>query len=82
MPSRQQLHITLDLEQGADPLRGTLQTHAGDSIEFWGWLQLIQRIEDAITSGSPPEIATPTAAQPKTKSEPTQQEDSNEQQDP
>ncbi len=58
MPSRQQLHITLDLESGADPLRGTLETSDVPSRAFWGWLQLIQAIEDAIripeTQTNPP----------------------------
>jgi hypothetical protein len=82
MPSRQQLHITLDLEQGADPLRGTLQTRAGEAHEFWGWLQLIQRIEDAIGSSASPEPTTQTAAEPQTQPNPTAREDSNAHHDP
>jgi hypothetical protein len=48
MPSRLQLEISFDLEGGADPLRGTLETGDAPPRAFWGWLQLIQAIEDAV----------------------------------
>lgn len=58
MPSRIQLEINFDLEGGADPLRGTLETCDAPPRPFWGWLQLIQAIEDAIrvrgTQPNPP----------------------------
>ncbi len=70
MSSRQQLHITLDLEDGADPLRGTLETDDHPVRTFWGWLQLIQTIEDAIASRPVSEIEVQTAAEPDPQSNP------------
>ena len=43
------LRITLELQAGAEPLRGSLHKPGGQPRPFWGWLQLIQAIEDAIT---------------------------------
>ena len=64
MASRQQLHITLDLEGGADPLQGTLQTDDHPVRTFWGWLQLIQTIEDAIAPRLVPASEEQNTAEP------------------
>ena len=80
MSGRQQLHIVLDLEEGADPLRGTLESD--DRVRtFWGWLQLIQTIEDAIASHAVSESEEQNAAEPDPQSNPPPREDPDEHQD-
>lgn len=44
--------ITLELWAEAEPLRGSLQEPGCQPRPFWGWLQLIQAIEDAISTTS------------------------------
>jgi hypothetical protein len=80
MTHRRPLCITVDLEDGADPLRGTLETPDTQPRQFWGWLQLIQAIEDAIAPDTPPTIAQRMARRQDTQTHPASQEDSDEQQ--
>ena len=50
--------ITLELKAGADPIRGTIEHADGMRQPFWGWMQLIQAIEDAITNPAGPTSIT------------------------
>ena len=70
MPHRQRLCITVDLEAGTDPLRGSLQTPDSRPRPFWGWLQLIQAIEDAITPGTQPADTQSTGSRQDTQNQP------------
>jgi hypothetical protein len=81
MPDRQRLCITVDVEAGTDPLRGSLQTPDSRPRPFWGWLQLIQAIEDAIAPGRQVD-AQPTVSRQDTQTNPTRREDSDEERDP
>lgn len=82
MSHQQRLRITVDLEDGTDPLRGTLETPDSQPRPFWGWLQLIQAIEDAITPGSQRADAQPVASADDTQTDRTPQEESDEHQGP
>jgi hypothetical protein len=50
MPTSPQLSISLELEAGAEPIRGSVRGPGSEARPFWGWLQLIQAIEDVITN--------------------------------
>jgi hypothetical protein len=50
MPTPPPLRITLELQAGGEPPRGSVQRPGGEPRPFWGWLQLIQAIEDAMTN--------------------------------
>ena len=45
------LHVELDLEPAGDPIRGSLRDPAGNRRQFWGWLELIQALENAVAAG-------------------------------
>lgn len=36
--------ITLELEAGADPIRGSIEYPGGQRQPFWGWLELIDEL--------------------------------------
>jgi hypothetical protein len=36
--------ITLELEAGADPIRGSIGHADGSRVCFWGWLELIEEL--------------------------------------
>jgi len=36
--------ITLELEAGADPIRGSIGHADGSHVCFWGWLELIEEL--------------------------------------
>jgi hypothetical protein len=36
--------ITLELEAGADPIRGVLEHPDGSRVPFWGWLELMDTL--------------------------------------
>ncbi len=36
--------ITLELEAGGDPIRGTIDRGDGNAQAFWGWLELIEEL--------------------------------------
>ena len=50
MSGASQLRLKLELEVGATPLRGSLTRAGCKARPFWGWLELIQAIEDAIAN--------------------------------
>lgn len=78
MARSQKLHITLDLEAGVDPLRGTLESPSTRPRAFWGWMGLIQAIEDAIASRG----GKQAAGELQTNPNPAPLEDPHEHQDP
>jgi hypothetical protein len=40
-------HVTVELETGADPIRGSIELADGRSQPFWGWLELIEALRRA-----------------------------------
>ena len=44
--------ITLELEAGADPIRGSIEHVDGTRQSFWGWLELIDEL-DRVAAGKP-----------------------------
>jgi hypothetical protein len=38
------VRITLQLESGADPIRGSLERANGSRRSFWGWLELMEEL--------------------------------------
>jgi hypothetical protein len=48
LPARRMVH--LDLDPGHDPLHGLIDGGDGDWRPFWGWLELMQAIEDAVAA--------------------------------
>ena len=52
MSSPDNLQITLELEAGADPIRGTIGHGDGSRRRFWGWLELMDELRH-IAAGDP-----------------------------
>jgi hypothetical protein len=44
--------ITLELQTGADPIRGSIQRSDGNWQPFWGWLELIEQLR-RVAAGAP-----------------------------
>jgi hypothetical protein len=44
--------ITLELEAGADPIRGTIDHGDGSRLQFWGWLELMEELR-RVAAGEP-----------------------------
>ena len=44
MSSATNPRITLELEAGADPIRGSIEHGDGTRQSFWGWLELIDEL--------------------------------------
>jgi hypothetical protein len=44
MSSATNPRITLELEAGADPIRGSIELADGTRQSFWGWLELIDEL--------------------------------------
>lgn len=47
--------ITLELEAGADPIRGTIGHGDGSRRHFWGWLELMDELRRIADGGRAPE---------------------------
>jgi hypothetical protein len=62
-------HITLELETGADPIRGSIDHPDGSSQRFWGWLELIEALQRA-ANGKPERPSKPTPANTRQAPEP------------
>lgn len=56
--------LTVELEPGADPIRGSIEQADGRRQRFWGWLELIDALRRAASATAP----TPGDAQPPDKS--------------
>ena len=46
-PEPRTLRVELELEVGADPIRGLLRNASGVETAFLGWLELIQMVDQA-----------------------------------
>ena len=44
MSSAHNPRVTLELEAGADPIRGSIEHADGTCQSFWGWLELIDEL--------------------------------------
>jgi hypothetical protein len=51
--------ITLEIESGADPIRGSIEHPDGTSEAFWGWLELLDELRRV--AADTPERAPPGA---------------------
>jgi hypothetical protein len=62
MSSASNPRITLELEPGADPIRGSIEHGDGTRESFWGWLELIDELGRIATDSrsSPPSQARHT----------------------
>src|SRR5258708_1445234 len=61
MPTTANARITLELETGADPIRGSIQRADGSRQHFWGWLELIDELGRA-AAGEPEQPSRPAQA--------------------
>lgn len=59
MASPDNRHITLKLEAGADPIRGTIAREDGSSRRFWGWLELMEELRRIAAGGDPTRPPSP-----------------------
>jgi hypothetical protein len=44
------VELTISVEVGSDPIRGTARVAGGEHREFWGWLDLAEIVQQ-ITDG-------------------------------
>jgi hypothetical protein len=63
MPTANSARITLELELGADPIRGLIEHPDGSRQPFWGWLELMDELRRAATDEPEPaaQSTTPSA---------------------
>jgi len=54
--------ITLEIETGADPIRGLIEHSDGSREPFWGWLELMDELRRV--AADKPERAPPGQPQP------------------
>lgn len=52
-------HVTLDLEPGADPIRGMIASGDGSSRRFWGWLELMEELRRVAAGDDPTRPPSP-----------------------
>lgn len=69
MSTANSTRITLWLETGADPIRGSIEHPDGSRQPFWGWLELIEELrraaaEDPSRPVEPAPMSTGPAAAP------------------
>jgi hypothetical protein len=53
--------ITLELEAGADPIRGSIEHADGSRQPFWGWLELSDELR-RVAADEPERSSEPTPA--------------------
>lgn len=53
--------VTLELEAGADPIRGSIEHADGTHQSFWGWLELIDEL-GRVAADKPMQPAQPGRA--------------------
>ena len=61
MPIAKSSRITLELEAGADPIRGSIERPDGSSEPFWGWLELMEELR-RVAAGEPKRPPRPNPA--------------------
>jgi len=61
MSSASNVRITLEVEAGADPIRGSIDRADGSSVCFWGWLELIEELR-RVAAGEPQRPSQPSQA--------------------
>jgi hypothetical protein len=54
MPPANTPRITLELEAGEDPIRGSIEHPDGTRRRFWGWLELMTELGRAAEPGTAP----------------------------
>jgi len=64
MSSATTSRVTVELETGADPIRGSIEISNGRCEPFWGWLELIEKLGRA--AAIQPESAAATKPTPTT----------------
>jgi hypothetical protein len=58
MTAASNARITLELEPGADPIRGSIEHADGSHQPFWGWLELSAELR-RIAAGAEPQPEQP-----------------------
>jgi hypothetical protein len=53
MPTEPNPRLTIELELGAEPIRGSIDQANGQQQRFWGWLELIEALRRLATDASP-----------------------------
>jgi hypothetical protein len=71
MATEKSSRFTVELERGADPIRGSIEHPDGYRQPFWGWLELIEALQRAaadqsesahIQPGRTGQLSTPDAS--------------------
>ena len=72
VPTASNTRITLELEPGADPIRGWIEHADGGRQPFWGWLELSEELR-RVAAGDPERPSQPTPANTRQAPEPEEQ---------
>ena len=58
MATANRSRATLELEPGADPIRGRIERPDGTDRPFWGWLELIEEVRQLAAAQPPQRVTT------------------------
>jgi hypothetical protein len=72
MSTASNARITLEIEAGADPIRGLIEHADGRRQPFWGWLELSEELR-RVAADEPEPPSQPTPADTGQASEPDAQ---------
>jgi hypothetical protein len=59
MSTEKSSRFTVELETGADPIRGSIEHLDGSRQPFWGWLELIEALQRAAADQSESTLIQP-----------------------
>jgi hypothetical protein len=70
MSTNKSSRFTVELERGADPIRGAIEHLDGTRQPFWGWLELIEALQRAAADQSESTPIQPKATGQQSAQEP------------
>jgi hypothetical protein len=51
LPTDEAIEVTVTLTVGSEPIRGTAALPGGEQRGFWGWLELVEIVQEALEHG-------------------------------
>ena len=61
-----EIAVTVTLSVGSEPIRGTAALPGGEQRGFWGWLELVEIVQEALEGGPVAPGASVTGPTPAT----------------
>lgn len=69
MPTPGNPRITVELEPGADPIRGLIERPDGRRQTFWGWLELLEELRRVASGKARDDAGRPAGPAPHKRKE-------------